>query len=86
MAHLAEQRKEDAKMDVVFPCVLRPVAVFNKKDPVRSLSNPQWNIANCIKIVVGVDVIEGNLQLLTPISAVRTGTNNQKEIVSLGRV
>ena len=70
MAQLAEQRKEEAKMDAVFPCVLRPVAVFNKKDP----------------IVVGVDVIEGNLQLLTPISVVKTGANNQKEIIPLGRV
>ena len=71
MAQLAEQRKEDSKLLAVFPCVLAPVAVFNKKDP----------------IVVGVDVTEGNLKLLTPIAAVRTNpVTHVKEIVSLGRV
>jgi translation initiation factor 5B len=33
-----------------------------------------------------VDVIEGSLRLLTPIAAVKTGPNGQKEIISLGRV
>lgn len=71
MAQLAEQKKEDSKLLAVFPCVLSPVAVFNKKDP----------------IVVGVDVTEGNLKLLTPIAAVRTNpVTNVKEVVSLGRV
>lgn len=71
MAQLAEQKKEDSKLLAVFPCVLTPVAVFNKKDP----------------IVVGVDVTEGNLRLLTPIAAVRTNPiTNVKEIVSMGRV
>lgn len=71
MAQLTEQKKEDSKLLAVFPCVLTPVAVFNKKDP----------------IVVGVDVTEGNLRLLTPIAAVRMNpVTNVKEIVSLGRV
>ena len=71
MAQLAEQKKEDSKLLAVFPCVLNQVAVFNKKDP----------------IVVGVDVIEGNLRLLTPIAVVRTNpVTNVKEVVSLGRV
>ena len=67
----AEQRKEDTKLLAVFPCVLTTVAVFNKTDP----------------IVIGVDVKEGNLRLLTPIAAVRSNpVTNVKEIVSLGRV
>ena len=71
MAQLAEQRKEDSKLLAVFPCVLTPVAVFNKKDP----------------IVVGVDVTEGNLRLLTPIAAVKSNpVTGVKEVVSLGRV
>lgn len=71
MAQLTEQKKEDSKLLAVFPCVLSPVAVFNKKDP----------------ILVGVDVTEGSLRLLTPIAAVRTNpVTNVKEIVSLGRV
>ncbi|KAH8659091.1 hypothetical protein BGZ60DRAFT_382670 [Tricladium varicosporioides] len=71
MALIAEKKKEDSKLLAVFPCVLAPVAVFNKTGP----------------IVVGVDVVEGNLKMHTPIAAVRqnavTGT---KEIVQLGRV
>jgi translation initiation factor 5B len=70
MEEIQEAKKEESKMHAVFPCVLKPVAVFNKKDP----------------IVVGVDVIEGSLRLLTPIAAVKTGPNGQKEIISLGRV
>jgi translation initiation factor 5B len=70
MTQIKEEKKEESKMHAVFPCVLRPVAIFNKKDP----------------IVVGVDVIEGTLRLLTPIAAVKTAANGTKEIISLGRV
>lgn len=71
MAQLAEQKKEDSKLLAVFPCVLTPVAVFNKTDP----------------IVVGVDVTEGSLRLLTPIAAVRTNPiTNVKEVINMGRV
>lgn len=71
LAQLSEQRKEESKLLAVFPAVLRPVAVFNKKDP----------------IVIGVDVIEGNLRLLTPIAAVKTNPiTGVKEVISLGRV
>ena len=71
MAQLAEQKKEDSKLLAVFPCVLTPVAVFNKKDP----------------IVVGVDVTDGNLKLHTPIAAVKTNpVTNVKEVIGLGRV
>jgi translation initiation factor 5B len=71
MAQLQEQKKEESKLLAVFPCVLSPLQVFNKKDP----------------IVVGVDVVEGNLRTLTPIAAVRTNpVTGVKEIVSLGRV
>jgi translation initiation factor 5B len=71
MAQLTEQRKEESKLHAVFPCVLNTVAVFNKKDP----------------IVIGVDVIEGNLKLLTPISAIKQNpVTGLKEIIPLGRV
>jgi translation initiation factor 5B len=65
-----EQKKEENKLLAVFPCVLKPVAVFNKHDP----------------IVVGVDVVEGSLKLLTPIAAVKVGANGQREVIELGRV
>lgn len=71
MAQINEQKKEESKMHAVFPAVLKTVAVFNKKDP----------------IVVGVDVVEGSLKLLTPIAAVKQNpTTGQKEIIHLGRV
>lgn len=71
MAQLVEKKKEDSKLLAVFPCVINTIHVFNKKDP----------------IVIGVDVIEGSLRLLTPIAAVRTNpVTNVKEIVGLGRV
>lgn len=71
LKRLSEQRKEESKLLAVFPAVLKPVAVFNKKDP----------------IVIGVDVIEGNLRLLTPVAAVKTNPiTGVKEVVSLGRV
>lgn len=71
MKQLEEQRKEESKMLAVFPCVLRPVAVFNKTNP----------------IVIGVDVVEGNLKITTPICAVKKNpATGVKEIIQLGRV
>ncbi|KAE8325894.1 hypothetical protein BDV39DRAFT_206538 [Aspergillus sergii] len=71
MAELTEKRKEESKMLAVFPCVLSPVAVFNKKDP----------------IVIGVDVIEGSLRMHTPLAAVKANpTTGAKEIIEIGRV
>ncbi|KAF7597097.1 hypothetical protein BBP40_010571 [Aspergillus hancockii] len=71
MAELTEKRKEESKMLAVFPCVLKPVAVFNKKDP----------------IVIGVDVTEGSLRMHTPLAAVKTNSvTGAKEIIEIGRV
>ena len=71
MAQLQEQKKEESKLLAVFPCVLSPLSVFNKTNP----------------IVVGVDVVDGTLRPLTPIAAVKTNpVTGVKEIVSLGRV
>lgn len=71
MEELNEKRKEESKLLAVFPCVLSPVAVFNKTNP----------------IVVGVDVIEGQLKMHTPIAAVKQNpVTGVKEIIGLGRV
>lgn len=71
MRELTEKRKEESKLLAVFPCVLKPVAVFNKKDP----------------IVLGVDVLEGSLRPLTPIAVVKNNpVTGAKEILNLGRV
>lgn len=66
-----EKKKEESKLLAVFPCVLNTVAVFNKTNP----------------IVVGVDVVDGNLRVGTPIAAVKQNpTTGAKEVISLGRV
>ena len=71
MEELNAQKKEESKMLAVFPCILAPIQVFNKKDP----------------IVVGVDVTEGSLRINTPIAAVvNNPVTNVKQVVSLGRV
>lgn len=71
MSEIMEKKKEDSKLLAVFPCVLSPVAVFNKTGP----------------IVVGVDVTEGSLKLHTPIAAVKQNpVTGVKEIINIGRV
>lgn len=45
------ERKDQQRKDAVFPCILKPIAFFNKKDP----------------IVMGCDVVEGILKIGTPI-------------------
>ncbi|CAZ85219.1 unnamed protein product [Tuber melanosporum] len=68
---MSEQRKRESAANAVFPCILNPVAVFNKKDP----------------IVVGVDVVEGSLRIGTPIAAVKKNPiTGEMETISLGRV
>ncbi|KAI1265783.1 hypothetical protein F5Y18DRAFT_385868 [Xylariaceae sp. FL1019] len=71
MAEQLEKKKEESKMLAVFPCVLNTVAVFNKTGP----------------IVVGVDVVDGNLRVNTPIAVVKQNpTSGQREVINLGRV
>ncbi|RWA04603.1 hypothetical protein EKO27_g10508 [Xylaria grammica] len=70
MEEQLERKKEESKLLAVFPCVLNTVAVFNKTNP----------------IVVGVDVVDGNLRVGTPIAAVKPNATGGKEVVSLGRV
>ncbi|KAK2603783.1 eukaryotic translation initiation factor 5B [Conoideocrella luteorostrata] len=71
MAEMLEKKKEESKMLAVFPCVLKPVAVFNKTGP----------------IVIGVDVVDGQLKINTPMAAVKTNpVTGVKEVISLGRV
>ncbi|KAJ4165349.1 hypothetical protein LMH87_006983 [Akanthomyces muscarius] len=71
MKEMLDKKREESKLLAVFPCVLKPVAIFNKTGP----------------IVIGVDVIDGQLKINTPIAAVKTNpVTNVKEIIKLGRV
>jgi len=71
MEELTEKKKEESKLLAVFPCVLSTVAVFNKTAP----------------IVIGVDVVDGQLKINTPIAVVKTNpTTGLKEVIGIGRV
>lgn len=48
---IKELRRQEEARNAVFPCILKQVMVFNKKDP----------------IIIGVDVIEGILKIGTPL-------------------
>ncbi|KAL7267887.1 eukaryotic translation initiation factor 5B [Rhizina undulata] len=68
---MLELKRKETADQAVFPCVLSPVAVFNKRDP----------------IIIGVDVIEGSLRIGTPIAAVKKNPlTGEMEPVLLGRV
>ena len=57
MKQVKEDRRKTEGRDAVFPCVLRTVMVFNKKNP----------------IVLGVDVIKGILRIGTPLCIKKNG-------------
>jgi len=63
-----EAKRKDQAPQAIFPAILRivPDAVFNKRSP----------------IVVGVDVVEGQLRIGTPLAAI----NSEHGIVPIGRV
>ncbi|QIX01121.1 hypothetical protein AMS68_006638 [Peltaster fructicola] len=71
MKQIAEKKKEESKSLAVFPCVLKPVAVFNKTSP----------------IVIGCDCTAGTLRIGTPLAAVKINPETKaKEFITLGRV
>ncbi|PHH72138.1 hypothetical protein CDD82_6147 [Ophiocordyceps australis] len=71
MDEMLQKKKDQSKLLAVFPCVLTPVAVFNKTNP----------------IVIGVDVADGQLKINTPLAVVKANpVTNVKEVISLGRV
>ncbi|KAJ2771223.1 eukaryotic translation initiation factor 5B, partial [Coemansia nantahalensis] len=73
-ASIVEQKKQESAPQAVFPCMLRMVssdAVFNKRNP----------------LIIGVDVVEGQLRQGTPVCVVRANPEtNAPEITSLGKV
>lgn len=64
-----EQKRKDQAPQAIFPCTLKIIAVFNKRDP----------------IIVGVDVVEGVLRTGTPICVVKTDPTTNVSIVSIYR-
>ncbi|GJN89516.1 hypothetical protein Rhopal_002503-T1 [Rhodotorula paludigena] len=66
-----ENRRAELVGKAVFPCRLRILQCFAKRDP----------------IILGCDIEDGNLRVGTPLAVVKTDpTTKQKEIISLGKV
>jgi len=68
MEEVTETRRRDQAPSAVFPCTLKivPGCIFNKRNP----------------IVIGVDVVEGQLRIGTPLCVV----NAENQIVPIGKV
>ncbi|EPY50823.1 translation initiation factor IF2 [Schizosaccharomyces cryophilus OY26] len=67
---IMEQKREENSDVAVFPCVLKTIAAFNKRDP----------------IILGVDVVDGVLRKGTPIVSVKNVPGEEPQIIELGRV
>ena len=51
---ITEAKRKDAAPTAVWPCRLKTIATFAKRDP----------------IVIGVDIVEGSLRVGTPLAAI----------------
>ena len=70
-AEITENKKRDAAGSAVWPCRLRTIAAFAKRDP----------------IILGCDIIEGTLRIGTPLCVIKTDPATRKrEVINLGRV
>lgn len=68
---ITEAKRRDAAPQAVWPCRLKIIAAFCKRDP----------------IILGVDIIEGSLRVGTPLAVVKTdATTGKKEIIDLGKM
>ncbi|KAI7850114.1 P-loop containing nucleoside triphosphate hydrolase protein [Circinella umbellata] len=69
---LLEAKRKEQVGNAVFPCILKmvPGAIFMKKNP----------------IVMGVDILEGQLRIGTPICVVRPNAEGVREIHTIGKV
>ncbi|KAJ7283275.1 hypothetical protein C8J57DRAFT_1432470 [Mycena rebaudengoi] len=70
-AEIVEAKRKDAAPQAVWPCRLKIIAAFCKRDP----------------IILGVDILDGTLRIGTPIAVVKTDPVTQKrEIIDLGKI
>jgi translation initiation factor 5B len=68
---IMEAKRRDAAPQAVWPCRLKIIAAFCKRDP----------------IILGVDILDGTLRVGTPICVVAVDpTTQKKEIIDLGKV
>ncbi|ESK87959.1 eukaryotic translation initiation factor 5b [Moniliophthora roreri MCA 2997] len=70
-AEITEAKRRDAAPQAVWPCRLKTIAAFCKRDP----------------IILGVDILDGSLRVGTPLAVVKVDPVTQKkEIIDLGKV
>ena len=70
-AEIVEAKRRDAAPQAIWPCRLKIIAVFAKRDP----------------IILGVDILDGSLRVGTPVCVVKTDPATQKkEVIPLGKM
>jgi translation initiation factor 5B len=70
-AEIVEAKRRDAAPMAVWPCRLKTIACFCKRDP----------------IILGVDILDGTLRVGTPLCVVKVdSTTGAKEIIELGKM
>ncbi|KAE9399098.1 hypothetical protein BT96DRAFT_994218 [Gymnopus androsaceus JB14] len=68
---IVDAKRKDAAPQAVWPCRLKIIAAFCKRDP----------------IILGVDILDGTLRVGTPLAVVKIDpTTQKKEIIDLGKV
>lgn len=68
---IMEAKRRDAAPQAVWPCRLKTIAAFCKRDP----------------IILGVDILDGTLRVGTPICVVKVDPTTQKrDIIDLGKI
>ncbi|KAK0467779.1 uncharacterized protein EV420DRAFT_1616612 [Desarmillaria tabescens] len=70
-AEIMEAKRRDAAPQAVWPCRLKIIAAFCKRDP----------------IILGVDILDGTLRVGTPLAVVKIdAATGKKEIIDLGKM
>jgi translation initiation factor 5B len=68
---IVEAKRKDAAPQAVWPCRLKIIAAFAKRDP----------------IILGVDILDGTLRVGTPLAVVKVDKETgKKEIHELGKI
>ncbi|KAG9029648.1 hypothetical protein FRB95_005036 [Tulasnella sp. JGI-2019a] len=68
---ITEAKRRDAAPQAVWPCRLKIIACFAKRDP----------------IILGVDILEGTLRIGTPLCVIKAdAVTGKKEIIHLGKI
>ncbi|KAF8131166.1 hypothetical protein EV363DRAFT_1584023 [Boletus edulis] len=68
---IMEAKRRDAAPQAIWPCRLKTIAAFCKRDP----------------IILGVDILDGTLRVGTPICVVKVDPTTQKrDIIDLGKI